>query len=80
VFISTIGAIRAHYGLVAYDSSKGALELFTARSRLKLAEHGIRVNSVAPGSTRVEEQAFAEEIPIAAVKQPLIRCADPAPG
>ncbi len=52
ILVSTIGAIRAHHGLVAYDASKGALESLTRAAAVELAPHGIRVNSLAPGSTR----------------------------
>ncbi|BCW98167.1 MAG: dehydrogenase [Armatimonadota bacterium] len=53
ILVSTIGALRAHHYLVAYDASKGALESFTRAAALELAPHGIRVNSLAPGSTRL---------------------------
>jgi len=50
IFISTIGAQRAHYGMLAYDSSKGALDAFTRGLALELALRHIRVNAVAPGA------------------------------
>lgn len=53
VLVSTIGALRAHYDMIAYDASKGALESLTRAAALELAPHGVRVNSLAPGSTRL---------------------------
>jgi len=49
IFISTIGAIRAHHEMVAYDSSKGAIQAFARALALELAPQGIRVNVIAPG-------------------------------
>jgi len=72
VFISTVGACRAHYGMVPYDSSKAALESFTRALAIELAPQGIRVNGVAPGSTRTERKHFAAEVSLEDVKQTLI--------
>lgn len=52
LLISTIGALQAHYRLVDYDSSKGAIETFTKAAALELGRHNVRVNAVAPGATR----------------------------
>lgn len=52
VLISTIGALQAHHGMVAYDASKGAIEALTRAAALDLAPLNIRVNSIAPGSIR----------------------------
>lgn len=70
VFISTIGATQAHHGMVAYDSSKGALEAFTRALALELAPQGIRVNAVAPGATH--RDAHAPEVPAEALRQPYV--------
>lgn len=86
VFISTIGSLRAHYKMVAYDSSKGALDAFTRCLALELAEYGIRVNTVAPGSIpasrstgrpdspnkHLHDLAIRDEIPVAEFGQPHI--------
>jgi len=49
VFISTIGATRAHYGMPAYDSSKGAMDSLTRALGIELAQYRIRVNAISPG-------------------------------
>lgn len=46
--ISTNG-FQAEEGSVAYDTSKGALVMMTKTLALNLADHGIRVNGIAPG-------------------------------
>lgn len=70
VFISTVGAVRAHHGMVAYDTTKGALDAFTRALALELAPQGIRVNAVAPGATR--RDAHAAETPTTALHQPYV--------
>ncbi len=86
IFISTIGSLRAHYKMVAYDSSKGALDALTRGLALDLSDYGIRVNAVAPGSipaTRssgkpgnprkhLYDLAFRDEIPVAEYSQQYI--------
>jgi len=70
IFITTIGAVRAHHGMLAYDSSKGALNVFTQSLALELAPQGIRVNAVAPGATN--RDAHDEEIDSTALTQPYV--------
>jgi 2,3-dihydro-2,3-dihydroxybenzoate dehydrogenase len=48
---SNAGGLPRH-GMAAYGASKAAASLFTRSLGLELAEHGIRCNVVAPGSTR----------------------------
>jgi len=83
IFISTIGAVRAHYGMVAYDSSKGALNSLTRALALELSSHNIRVNAIAPGAVIGQESrrsahsprnvvAFDPEIPMEHLRQPHI--------
>ena len=49
VNISSVHATAAHERMLVYAASKGGLEMLTRTLALEWAEHGIRVNSVAPG-------------------------------
>ncbi len=86
VFISTIGAQRAHYKMLIYDTSKGALDAFTRGTALELSVHGIRVNGLAPGAIMGRDAsrfpdspwapkhaaAHAAEVPLEMLAQPYI--------
>ncbi|MGL1890932.1 MAG: SDR family oxidoreductase [Spirochaetaceae bacterium] len=50
VNISSVGTLRPHRNMLAYDMSKGAMDAFTRGLSLDLAPYGIRVNSLAPGA------------------------------
>jgi NAD(P)-dependent dehydrogenase (short-subunit alcohol dehydrogenase family) len=50
VNISSVGGLRAHRNMAAYDASKGAMDSMTRSMAVELAPHGIRVNGVAPGA------------------------------
>ena len=63
IFISTIGGLRAHYGQVAYDTSKSGIDGFTRAAGIELAQYGIRVNGVAPGAIRTRGAVYKPEIP-----------------
>jgi NAD(P)-dependent dehydrogenase (short-subunit alcohol dehydrogenase family) len=63
IFISTIGATRPHQGMLAYDSSKGALDTFTRSLAIELAPLGIRVNAIAPGAIAGREPRGAPDSP-----------------
>ena len=49
VNISSIGSLRAHWRGLPYDVTKGAINAMTQAMAIELAEHGIRVNGIAPG-------------------------------
>jgi len=49
VITSSTNGFQPEYDSTAYDTSKGALVMMTRTLALSLAEHGIRVNGLAPG-------------------------------
>ncbi len=62
--ISSGGASRAHRHMFGYDTSKGGIEAATRVMALDLAPLNIRVNTVVPGSTRVDHGTFVGDNPI----------------
>ncbi|WP_121823613.1 SDR family NAD(P)-dependent oxidoreductase [Halostella salina] len=59
---ASISSNLAQHGQVAYDTSKGAVRMITRGAALELAEHGIRVNGVAPGQIATEiSEGWTEE-------------------
>lgn len=77
---TSINAYKPHPMLLAYATTKGAIQNFTANLGQILAEKGIRVNCVAPGpvwtplipATMPPEQvkSFGENTPLGRVAQP----------
>ena len=63
VNISSVGGLRAHYGLAGYDASKAAVDGWTRSMALDLSAWGIRVNAIAPGQTR-EKPVPVPDIPL----------------
>jgi NAD(P)-dependent dehydrogenase (short-subunit alcohol dehydrogenase family) len=59
---ASISSNDAQFGQVGYDATKGAIRMITRGSALELAEHGIRVNAVAPGQIATEfTEGWTEE-------------------
>ncbi len=52
VIVSSTNGTQAETDSTAYDTSKGALVMMTKSLALSLADHGIRVNGLAPGLIR----------------------------
>jgi NAD(P)-dependent dehydrogenase (short-subunit alcohol dehydrogenase family) len=77
---ASINADKPNPGLLAYATTKGAIQNFTAGLAQSLAERGIRVNCVAPGpiwtplipSTMPEEKVkeFGKQVPMKRPGQP----------
>lgn len=63
VNLSSISAVRAGAGRVAYGTSKAAIAGLTRQLALELGPYGITTNSVAPGpiGTPMTESAYTEE-------------------
>ncbi|MEU6644066.1 SDR family NAD(P)-dependent oxidoreductase [Saccharomonospora sp. NPDC046836] len=57
VNMSSITAAQGSPGMAAYSASKGAVSALTRSMAVALAEHGIRVNAVAPGTITTEAVA-----------------------
>jgi glucose 1-dehydrogenase len=59
VNMSSVNARLAIASIASYNASKGAIDQLTRVMALALAEHGIRVNGVAPGTIATELAAKA---------------------
>lgn len=55
VMVSSVSARQARKGHLGYAASKAAMEMMARVAALELAEHGIRVNCVAPGGPILTE-------------------------
>ena len=55
--IGSINSFRAQKQAIHYVATKGAVPLLTMAMAVDLAEHGIRVNAIAPGLIRTERTA-----------------------
>jgi len=75
--IINTASISSHYAQfeqVQYDSTKGAVRMITRGAALELAEHGIRVNAVAPGQIATElNEGWSEEATEKAANDELIK-------
>src|SRR5262249_55527458 len=61
VNVSSLGTTSPLAGQTLYAASKAAMEQLTTQGAVELAERGITVNTVSPGSTRTE--LFREAVP-----------------
>ena len=61
VFISSIGAQRAHRKGLPYDAAKAAQEAMVRGMAIEFAGDGIRVNGVAPGCIRSHQEHITED-------------------
>ena len=59
--VSSVGATRAHRGLVPYDACKGGVEAMTRAMALELAPYGVRVVGLIPGTVFPSLDAVPEE-------------------
>jgi NAD(P)-dependent dehydrogenase (short-subunit alcohol dehydrogenase family) len=83
-FSSTL-AQRPRAGSIAYSATKGAIEAFTRALAIEAAEHGVRVNCIAPALVRSEiylaagmSQADYDKLLAARAKEfPLRRVGEP---
>ncbi len=54
VNMSSVNGVMAIPGIASYNASKGGINQLTRAMALALADHGIRVNAVAPGTIATE--------------------------
>jgi len=73
---SSIAGINAGGGVMAYRASKAAVIHFTRSLAVDLAEHGIRVNCIAPGLIPTDIASF-DRVPVMRAIQPLKRQGQP---
>jgi NAD(P)-dependent dehydrogenase (short-subunit alcohol dehydrogenase family) len=83
VNMSSVNAVLSIPNLAAYNMSKGALAQLTRNAAVTLAEHGIRVNAVGPGTILtdlVRQGIFTSDAARATVmsRTPLGRAGEPA--
>lgn len=74
---TSIGGINAGPGLMAYRAAKAAVVHFTKSIAIELAEHGIRVNCLAPAHIATAINAAYDQAAIVRLMQPLQRLGSP---
>jgi NAD(P)-dependent dehydrogenase (short-subunit alcohol dehydrogenase family) len=85
VNVSSVNGLRAFPGVLAYNSSKAALDQLSHCAALELAPKGVRVNAVNPGVTVTElhraggmdEEAYARFLEHSKTTHPLGRVGRP---
>lgn len=78
VNVSSVGAYLSHSSMGVYGALKHALEVFTTALRVELKGSGVRVGSIAPGSTDTEifEQLRARAATAGVALPPPLAAAD----
>lgn len=77
VFIASNSGIFGGRGRAAYGASKAGLINLTQSMAVELADHGIRVNAVAPGPTKTRAVQGDEPGPAVMMRMPLKRFGKP---
>jgi len=75
--ITSIAGILAGAGFLPYRAAKAGVIHFTRSIAVELAEHGIRVNCVAPGNISTAINAEFDTVSIVRARQPLQRLGGP---
>jgi NAD(P)-dependent dehydrogenase (short-subunit alcohol dehydrogenase family) len=76
--ITSIGGINAGAGLMTYRAAKAAVVHLTQSAAIDLAEHGIRVNCIAPAHIATAINATYDQSQIVRLMQPLQRLGQPS--
>lgn len=78
VNVSSVAAYLSSSSVGAYSGVKHALEVFTTALRVELGKSGVRVGSIAPGTTETEifDHLRAQGQPVRADQTPPLRPAD----
>ncbi len=76
--VSSIAAYLSSSSVGVYSGLKHALEIFTSNLRVELAKSGVRVGSIAPGTTETEifDHMRTEGAPVRADQTPPLEAAD----
>jgi len=77
VNITSIAGILAGAGFIPYRAAKAGVIHFTRSIAVELAEHGIRVNCVAPGNISTAINAQFDTAAVVRARQPLQRLGAP---
>jgi NAD(P)-dependent dehydrogenase (short-subunit alcohol dehydrogenase family) len=74
---TSIGGINAGAGVMAYRATKAAVIHFTRSIAVELAQHGIRVNCIAPAHIPTAINASLDQASLVRALQPLQRVGSP---